>query len=110
MEDFSSIPIQGIFEKRHREEEQVKKRPKKPERNPKATNINNVILKDLMEARVVDNEVVTLDLETSEFIEGKVRGNETSKSKTPIYCGETFLYEICEPISTINIMPSSLYE
>ena len=29
---------------------------------------------------------------------------------TPIYCGETFLYGICKPISTINIMPSSLYE
>ena len=29
---------------------------------------------------------------------------------TPIYCGETFLYGICEPISTINIMPLSLYE
>ena len=29
---------------------------------------------------------------------------------TPIYCGETFLYGICEPISSINIMPSSLYQ
>src|SRR3954464_12079483 len=58
----------------------------------------------------MDNEVVMLDLETSEFIKGKVWDNETSKPVTPIYCGETFLYGICEPISTINIMPSSLYE
>src|SRR3954464_6761036 len=58
----------------------------------------------------MNNKVVTLDLETSEFIEGKVRCNETSKPMNPIYCGETLLYGICEPISTINIMPSSPYE
>ena len=56
-----------------------------------------------MEARTVDNEVVLLDRETSEFVEGRVRGNETSKPMTPIYCGETFLYGLCDPISTINI-------
>ena len=50
MEEFSSTPIQEIIKKRRKEEEQIKKRPKKPEKNPEATNINNVILKDLMEA------------------------------------------------------------
>ena len=58
----------------------------------------------------MNNEVVLLDRETSEFIEGRLRGDETSKPMTPICCGETFLYGICDPVSTINIMPSSLYE
>ena len=63
-----------------------------------------------MEARAVDNEVVLLDRKTSEFIEGRLRGDETSKPMTPICFGETLLYGICDPVSTINIMPSSLYE
>ena len=66
------------------------------------------IFKDLMEARIMENEVVMLDYETSEFIPGKIQGKETSKPMTPIYYGETSLYGICEPIFTINIMPPSL--
>ena len=88
----------------------MKKRLKKPERNLGAIKANIDVLKDLMEARTVDNEVVMLDRETSEYVEGRVRGNETSKPMTPIYCGETFLYGLCDPVSTLNIMPSSLYE
>ena len=65
MEVLSSAPIQENIKKKQKEEEQIKRRLKKPENNPKATNINNVILKDLMEARIVDTEVVMLDLETS---------------------------------------------
>ena len=39
----------------------------------------------------MDNEVVMLDLETSEFIEGKVQGNETYKPMT-LYIVEKLSY------------------
>jgi hypothetical protein len=61
----------------------LKRRLKKPERNLGAIKANIAVLKDLMEARAVDNEVVLLDRETSEFIEGRLRGDETSKPMTP---------------------------
>ena len=57
----------------------------------------------------MDNEVVMVDCESSGFIEGRVKGNETDKPMTPLYCGETFLYGLCDPVSTINIMPLSVY-
>ena len=81
----------------------MKRKLKKLERNLGTIKANIAVLKDLMEARAVDNEVVLLDRETSEFIEGRLRGDETSKPMTPICCGETFLYGICDPVSTINI-------
>ena len=90
--EFSLEPTQENIKKKRKEEEHLKRRLKKPERNLGVIKSNVPVLKDLMEARTVDNEVVMLDRETSEFVEGRVRGNETSKPMTPIYCGETFLY------------------
>ena len=107
---FSPEPTQENIKKKRKEEDHLKRRLKKLERNLGAIKANFAVLKDLMEARTVENEVVLLDRETLEFVEGRVRVNETSKPMTPICCGETFLYGICDPVSTINIMPSSLYE
>ena len=72
MVEFSYEPIQENIKKKCRKEEHIRRRLKKPEKNPEATNANIVIFKDLMEARIMDNEVVMLDFETSEFIIGKV--------------------------------------
>ena len=66
----------------------MKRRLKKPERNLGAIKGNIAVLKDLMEARTVENEVVLLDRETSEFVEGRVRGNETSKQIGRASCRE----------------------
>ena len=62
MEEFSSTPIRENIKKRQKYEEPIKRSLKKPEKNPDATNENMVILKDLMQVRTMDNEVVTLDL------------------------------------------------
>ena len=88
----------------------ARKRFKKPERNLGVIKSNIDVVKGLMEARTVENEVVMLDRESSGFVEGRVRGNETTKPMTPLYGGETFLYGLCDTVSTINIMPSSFYE
>ena len=108
--EFSHEPTQENIKKKSNEEEHLKRKLKKPERNLGTIKANIAVLKDLMGARMVDNEVVLLDRETSAFVEGRVRGDETSKPMIPIYSGETFLFGICDPVSTINIMPSSLYE
>ena len=100
---------QVTIKKKCKEEDHTKKRIKKPERNLGAINSHISVLKDLMGARTVDNEVVMLDHESSAFIKGRVKGDETNKPMTPLYCGETFLYGLCDPVSTINIMPLSLY-
>ena len=100
---------QVTIKKKRKEEDHTKKRIKKPERNLGVINSHIAVLKDLMEARTVDNEVVMLDRESSGFIEGMVKGDETNKPMTPLYCGENFLYGLCDPVSTINIMPLSLY-